>query len=686
MRRSRVPAARGAYGNLMRRSRALHSMNAKDRQMSPIGTALMSNLSKSSHYQPDIQGLRALAVFLVIFYHSGLPGMPGGYIGVDVFFVISGFLITGLLLRELERTQTVSLAKFYARRFRRLLPAATVVLAATITMAWFAYSPLELKIFSSSAFATSIYLSNVWFAHLSTDYLAEDTGANPLLHTWSLGVEEQFYLVWPLLILLVFRLGSNDDIHRRLLVAFVLLILSSFALSFWLTQYNQPWAFFGSPTRAWEFGLGGLAALWFSRGALLSRGQALFAGWSGFAMIMVGALAYDRSTAFPGAAALLPVLGATLLIAAAHTKRLRGMSVLLATRPMQFIGDMSYSLYLWHWPVFVLFAAPGEHGDPLISLRNIAVVTLLAWATLALVENPVRFNRRLSSRTVKSLLFGATLTTATAVLAVGIRGIAATNLQDPVQKKFLQARNDKPRIYADDCHLDQYETVPMACTYGAVDSDYTVVLFGDSHAAHWFPAIEQIVNDRGWKLMAFTKSGCPSIMHEPHSELFGRPYTECTQWRERVIGLMQEMHPQLVVVSNINSYENTAEEWRDQTRKLLNTLAPISDRIVIISDTPHAVRSVPNCLSRAAWRGVDYNQHCQAKVASDRATAVRAAEKAAAAPFANVSVVDLSEIICPTTPCPVYEDGVIRYSDGSHLTATYSRLLTTQLAPFLVDR
>ncbi|MCB1792457.1 MAG: acyltransferase, partial [Gammaproteobacteria bacterium] len=322
----------------------------------------MSELSRASHYQPDIQGLRALAVILVIFYHSGLPGLPGGYIGVDVFFVISGYLITSLLLRELARNDAISLPRFYARRFRRLLPAATLVLIVTTLTAWFVYSPLALKQFSSSAFATAIYLSNIWFAHLSTDYLAEDTAANPLLHTWSLGVEEQFYLFWPLIMMIAYRVYRSRPAHQRLTVVFVALAAISFALEVWLTSYKQPWAFFGSPTRAWEFAAGGLLALGFARGALLSRTLATALGWLGFFLICAAAVLLDRSTPFPGTAALLPVLGASGLIAAAHTERRIGMSALLATRPLQLIGDLSYSLYLWHWPVFV-FLAPAS-GEP----------------------------------------------------------------------------------------------------------------------------------------------------------------------------------------------------------------------------------------------------------------------------------------------------------------------------------
>ncbi|MDJ0740234.1 MAG: acyltransferase family protein [Gammaproteobacteria bacterium] len=638
----------------------------------------MSELSKSSHYQPDIQGLRALAVVLVIIYHSGLPGLTGGYIGVDVFFVISGYVITSLLLRELDRSGGVSLTRFYARRMRRLLPAATLVLIATIAFAWFIYSPLQLKIFSSSAFATSIYLSNIWFAHLSTDYLAEDTGANPLLHTWSLGVEEQFYLAWPLLLLFAYRSGRGNS-DRRLYTVFGLLTASSLLLAYWLTGYNQPWAFFSSPTRAWEFGVGGLTALWFARGASLGPTAARIASWGGLALVLLAATIFDRKTPFPGLAACLPVAGTALLIAAAHSDRLRGVNVLLATRPMQLVGDMSYSLYLWHWPVFVFFAARGGEFDLLRSLINIAIVFALSYATLVLVENPIRFNRQFSAKSTLSLAFGALLTASSASLAFGIRGIAATNLQSPQQRTFLTARDDIPRIYAEGCHIDQISTAAKNCVYGTRDGDFTAVLFGDSHAAHWFPPLERIAEERGWRLVSATKSGCPSVIYEPYNERFGRAYTECTEWRENVLRALASDRPELVIVSNIYTHTESTEDWQRGTSELLDQLAEISNRVVVIKDVPHPYRSIPTCLSQAAWLGKDSDDHCRVRTEDAAADAIHVAEVAAAKGRPNVSVVDLSDSICPASPCLSYVDGVIKYSDGNHLTATFSRGLQRTL-------
>lgn len=277
----------------------------------------MNSALEKSNYHPDIQGLRAVAVLLVVFYHAGFEFLSGGYIGVDVFFVISGYLITGLLLRELTRSNGINIADFYARRIRRLLPTATVVLISTVGVAWTVYAPLELKQFLSSAFATAVYLSNIWFAHLSTDYLAEDTDANPLLHTWSLSAEEQFYLFWPFLIIFLARKKSPAILRKHLLIGILIVCIASLFSAIFLTYYNQSLAFFISPTRAWEFGLGGLIALWIPKEDFpITLIQLL--GFLGLVLIFLASYYFNEQTRFPGFAAIVPVIGACFIIIASH--------------------------------------------------------------------------------------------------------------------------------------------------------------------------------------------------------------------------------------------------------------------------------------------------------------------------------------------------------------------------------
>ena len=260
-------------------------------------------------FRSDIQGLRGLAILLVVCYHAHLSSVSGGFIGVDVFFVLSGFLITGLLFKEFDATGDIRLGEFYARRIRRLLPASAVVLVATVLTAVLILSPLEQLNLASSGVATALYVSNLFFLRQSTDYLASPPEDNPFLHTWSLSVEEQFYLVWPTVILLLIKLTRS---RRTCVGAMALIAMASFVLNVWLTGFAQPWAFFGSPARVWEFAAGGLVAvtpLTLGHGRERLRAISSFVG---LAMIVVAAATFDRDTTFPSVAALLPVVGTML--------------------------------------------------------------------------------------------------------------------------------------------------------------------------------------------------------------------------------------------------------------------------------------------------------------------------------------------------------------------------------------
>jgi peptidoglycan/LPS O-acetylase OafA/YrhL len=339
-------------------------------------------------FRPDVEGLRGIAVLIVVLFHAGLAGVVGGFIGVDVFFVISGFLITGLLLREHERTGRIAFLPFYARRARRLLPAAIVVLLATLIAALNLVAPLDRPSVGLDGAAAALSIGNIRFALASGDYFASVSSPSPFLHFWSLAVEEQFYLVWPALILLVAR-GLHA--RRRLVLALVGVVATSFAANLVLTDVAANWAFYSLPTRAWELGLGGLAAVVVAAGvtARAPRILAGAAGWLGLAAIAIATLTFDPSLAYPGVAALVPAIGAAVLLAAGH--RRFGPGLLLAFVPLRMVGRISYSLYLVHWPILVL--APFALGGPVDDVGRVGLVglsVLVATASWALVETPFR--------------------------------------------------------------------------------------------------------------------------------------------------------------------------------------------------------------------------------------------------------------------------------------------------------
>lgn len=387
----------------------------RDEAPTPTPTAVADNArtrtGASQHFRPDIEGMRAIAVGLVLLYHGFHAPFTGGFVGVDVFFVISGFLITNLLLHENARTGRISIPRFYARRVRRILPAATIVVLATAFAAYHWLGFIAGNEIADDAKWTTVFAANIHFSLLGTDYLGSQLPPSPLLHMWSLGVEEQFYLVWPgvfLGLVLVVR-GAR---HRNALAVSLLLIIgASLAWSVIQTESNATWAYFSPLTRAWELALGALVAVLATVAARVRPFWLIeLLSLCGIAGIVVSALVLNSSTHYPGWSVALPVTSTALLIAAggANPRTLVGRT--LALRPMQWIGARSYSLYLWHWPFLIIAAEYLGHNLSAIQNTGLLLLALAATAiTYRLVENPVRHARVLATRTRLTLAIGAVL-------------------------------------------------------------------------------------------------------------------------------------------------------------------------------------------------------------------------------------------------------------------------------------
>jgi len=380
-------------------------------------------------FRPDLEGLRGVAILLVLLFHADLLGVSGGFIGVDVFFVLSGFLITGLLLRERERHGRVSLSDFYARRARRILPAAAVVLVATLAVSWFVLSPLDLWSLAGDAVAVALSVGNIHFAINATDYFAADAPPSPLLHYWSLGVEEQFYLIWPALLIAAMRLGRpRPAAALALAVVTVLSCVAAIAL----TEPAQAWAFFSLGTRAWQLALGGLLAALALPLARLPRAALVPIGWLGLGAIVLAAFAFDSAMAYPGVAALVPACGAAAVVAAGEGRYAVGR--LLSVAPLRFLGRISYSLYLVHWPLFVLPAAGLAIGESLpVSERVVLALlaVLLGWASYRFVEEPIHRGRRLAMPVGRTLRAAGVTILVCVVVSLNL-GLAAEAMVGPV--------------------------------------------------------------------------------------------------------------------------------------------------------------------------------------------------------------------------------------------------------------
>src|SRR6478672_8522023 len=440
-------------------------------------------------FRPDIEGLRGAAILLVVLFHARMPALAGGFVGVDVFFVLSGFFITGLLVRERESTGDVRLGEFYGRRALRLLPALLVVLFATLAIVMTLYAPIDRARIASTARVVALHAGNVEYARGAVNYFG--SGDNPFLHTWSLAVEEQFYIVWPLLLVVMVPLLLRDDVEpdaeRRTALHYIAGFgVISFVTSLWLTQVAQPWAFFGMPSRIWEFALGGALSLTLPDREPAGERGAMALQVLGLAALALAVAMYDRATPYPGVAALLPALGACALIAGGAWAPGSAISRALGVGPLRWLGRVSYAWYLWHWPLVGL----GAVIDPGIGAAGRLVWSALAlgpaWLTYRFVERPARSGgaSRIADRWVAPAAL--VLSVAAALVAHGAMRSAQRRAAQPDQRPFADARIDR---IAPECWSATVEEANH-CEFGDRSSSAVIALLGDSHAQHWLAGFD----------------------------------------------------------------------------------------------------------------------------------------------------------------------------------------------------
>ena len=682
--------------------------------------AMRASDPTTSRFRPDIEGLRGLAVLLVVAFHAGVPGLTGGFVGVDVFFVISGYLITGLLWTELRTTGRVSLARFYARRVRRLLPLASLVLVFVSVASLLVYAPIDRLGVTGDVRSAATWWSNWHFAASSVQYMS-DTDQSPVLHFWSLSVEEQYYVLWPLLLVLLWWTGrarrrpqpgqdavdTTDVVARRFRIVLVLVVLASFAVSVATTSTSGPWAYFGTHTRAWELGAGGLLAV--AGTVPIGALQARVAGVLGLALVVGSALLLDEATVFPGAAAAVPVAGTLLLLVAGATSS-DGVPRLFGTRAMGYLGKVSYGWYLWHWPLLVfagvLWTAPAVSGDtdaapvhdplPWAAAAAVAASFALAAASHHLVESPLRASRRLARMPRATLAGGAALVlVVVAVPAV----VPAPRVADAT---FTAAELARARV--DDglpagCFSDLPATdVAASCVFGDPAGSVTVALIGDSHAAHWFAAMEELARTRGWRLLFWAKAACGFADVPLYSTGLKREYTECATWRARVLDrLRSEPALTAVVVGRSYSYLSSLMQdgtvdasaagrtralalWGAGAERTFANLAATKAKIVVIRETPRPSRDVPTCLS-----GHKVKQCAFSRAGHTYIDAALTGAEQAASGAQTVTYLDMTDAICPGPTCTVVtQTGVIKYQDQHHLSGTFSRSLAPALGRLLV--
>ena len=747
----------------------------------------LGKVGRKGPFRADIQGLRAVAVVMVVLYHARVPFLAGGYIGVDVFFVISGFLITDLLWREVEGKGRVSLAGFYGRRARRLLPMAMLVLAFTMVASAALLPPLEVRTVWKDGLATATYWANYRFAALHTNYLSAGGHPSPFQQYWSLGVEEQFYLLWPLLLALAGGAlwGRTRSKHRapsraRAAVALAVVTTSSFGFSLWLTHANEPWAFFSLPSRAWELGLGGSIALAAPLIKRAPRPVLAALGWVGLAAVVGAAVGFGATTPFPGTAALAPVLGAGAVVVGGLVPAPWGPVAVLGKSPLQLGGDISYSWYLWHWPFLVL--APYVTGAPLSLAGALAMAVasgLVAWLSYVAVEEPTRRSAWLARRPLRSLSAGAGLGVAgvaTCVVATAflpslqghgvarmaasptlpatspahhsstgqptlpsLRATQATSAPAPVGDAPAQRAPSPPQQrvreltaaeahlagqerqvaaavrasvgthalpanldpplgeasaseappFLDGCLLGYTETYQPPCAFGDVTSSTTVVLFGDSHATMWFPALQEVANARRWRLLVWTKAACPPEDVSIFNPDTDSQYTTCNQWRAQEMARIEALHPLLVVLGTAPNYNRLYDitqdgpAWMAGLRRTIRSLRDSGAHVLVMGPVESPDWNVPDCLSAhledvAACAVTPKETHAGPGLVGYDNAGLIAEQRVVRG--AGASFVDVKWWFCAPATCPVVIGNRVVFFDNSHITVQYAEYLEPLVA------
>ena len=672
-------------------------------------------------FRPDIEGLRAVAVGVVVVFHAYGTPLRGGFVGVDVFFVISGFLITDILLREQSTTGRVSILGFYGRRARRILPAAALVVVATVIAAYHFLGFLTGNDVAGAAKWTAVFAANIHFGSVGTDYFGSQLPPSPLLHMWSLGVEEQFYVVWPGLFLLLAFVARGTRHRQALATSLVAIVAASFAWSVFQTGADPTWAYFSPFTRACELGLGALVAV-LGRAInrkLTSRWAAEAVASCGLAGIAGSALLLNSSTAYPGAAIAWPVVSTALLIAAGCTDTRTFVERWLSLRPMQWLGARSYSLYLWHWPILTIAAQYFVRHMSGAQTTGLLLLAILA-STLSyrLVENPVRRARSLSARPGLSLAVGAALTAITIALAQcfivhnggtwnsfgstatpgtsgaspgptgGCPSSACSDILAEVESgaKTDTIPPDLTPSLADataDMRVPDGGTcsqLPISwlkpdrqpCVFdtGAPASAPLIILVGDSQAVMWSRTVNSIATQRNYRFGLVYYYGCHMPMTTFDTTQEGVTDGQCREWKNAAIDWIKRQNPAMVLVASGNHTGIKDADYAAGYAAVLKRLQGPGRRLFVMGDVPLLSQDPPRCLAAHPASAL--------KCATKTATAAPLDEQQAAldgAQQAGGGYVDLRPWLCTAELCPAIVGHFAAYQDQFHITGTYAQAL-----------
>lgn len=634
-------------------------------------------------YRPDIDGLRALAVLPVVFFHAGFEFFSGGFVGVDVFFVISGFLITSILYSEISGGR-FSLVQFYERRVRRIMPALLVVLAFTLFTGYFLLLPEEFSYLGESTLATLLFIANIFFWS-ETGYFAIEAKSTPLLHMWSLGVEEQFYLFFPLLLAFVHRFRAKLNLVVVLWLGFFI----SLALSVFLVYLKPSFTFYNLPTRAWELLAGSLLAIHLAnkQSEVRSKHANNIIGSVGLALIIGTVLLLDEKQVFPGALAVPPVLGACLIIYAGASQK-QWVGQLLSSSPLVWVGLISYSLYLWHWPitVFIEFLIDEAWTPYLI----VTVSILFAWGSYIFVETPFR-QRRIGKD--RAALFITTLGFTSPVIVAAIIIIHHAGLSNRLPEVVVKIADGNTYLHSErHCHFLSLEQIENgdACLFGQADKAPTFALLGDSHADALRPALETAALNLGISGLHMTRPGCRPLLGVKETGS-----AECVVVTEKFLNqIIKTKSVETIFLAGFwelpftgFSYKNNNNFIVDETNsefdvrnnptvylrglgKTIDLLIKNGKKVVFVEDVPHPRINVKNYLARKVLFGLTpsklyFEQNLEPQYLVKNAMGEL---------LDQVDYLELATTLCDGQYCKYYDNGLL-YRDGDHLSVEGSKLV-----------
>ncbi|MGW7540776.1 acyltransferase family protein [Streptomyces sp. NPDC054770] len=649
-------------------------------------------------YRPDIQGLRAVAIMMVVTMHVGLIDIHGG---VDVSFVLSGFLIGSQLLAEIDRTGKVSLSKFWARRMRRLAPGMAVVVITTAAVAWLYASPLRFRETMKDGLSAALSFMNWRLVETGTDYFANDGTQSPYQHFWSLGIEEQFYVAAPIVLVVTAWLSRRILGNRALVAVFLIAAIGgSLYLSVRQTAENQPLAYFGTQTRIWELASGILLALGAPLLSRMNQGLAAVISWLGLATTIGTALVITKETPLPGYAVAGPVLGACVIIAGGCANPRFGVETILHNPVTNYVGNVSYGWYLWHWPILVLW--PDVVGRDITYSDRFRVLSLsfiLAVLMYYVVEARFRNNPQLVATPWKGIFAGGTATASAAAAtacalfiplnlatsaaavsggATGYAGEASVRkaaTQGELSATALNALATAPKDTTHYGCIDNTDVEKFVmrdnCVIGDKTGKHTLVVIGDSHAWQWGDAFNELGQSLHVKVVTMAKGGCSPEVYAIKNPELNREYSECDSWRESAFKSIGDLEPDVIVVTSRIRREVT----ESGAEKAFKKFEASGARLVYITDTPQPGRNVPDCLAT--------HIHDVTACSPDEKTAVeypdfRVIEQKVAERH-GATVVDSLPAFCADNVCPTVIADQIVYFDNSHMTGSYAK----SLAPFL---